>query len=135
MGFEFVLILILAAVFLAQWLDRLGDAEREAAKAKAAIATFKKTVDEAIAGFSGEPLDPKRQQALLGAIGLPTVDAKTSAAIYGLVLSQLTAHPEARSLRRLALDVGRAHFTKVRSGAATLEDEQRIMNDIAVRSD
>jgi hypothetical protein len=67
-------------------------------------------------------------------VSLPTVDAKTSTAIYGLVLSQLAAQPEARSLRRLALDVGRAHFGKVRGGAATLEDEQRIMNDIAVRS-
>lgn len=140
MSFEVILILLLALIFFAQWLDNLDrEGKKRQAKANqdaAAAAKIKKckeSLDEFIKLFSADPLNPEIQSNLLASMTLQGKPGGTGTA-YAVVLATLAQNPDAVILKQLALDAGRIHYDTVRGGAATLEDEQRIMNDIAVRT-
>jgi len=55
--------------------------------------------------------------------------------LYNAALKILEAHPDNVEAKKLALYLGRLHYTTVRNGKKlTVYDEQAIQNDIAIRS-
>ena len=140
MSFEVILILLLALIFLAQWLDNL-DREGKKRQQQAALAAasakelkrYKESLKNFIIEFNEDPLDVQAQQNLLHSMELQGNPGGTGLA-YTVILASLANNPDAGILKQLALNAGRIHYDTMRGGEATLEDEQRIMNDIAVRT-
>lgn len=140
MSFEVILILLLALIFLAQWLDNLDRQgkkrradEEKAATIQAAIKRDKDALTDYLTEFRQDPFNVGIQAKLLHSMGLQGNPGGTGLA-YDVVLASLADNPDAGLLKQLALKAGRIHYETMRGGEATLEDEQRIMNDIAVRS-
>lgn len=139
-SFELLLIGILGLIFLAQWLDGLDSDRRKAREAqqKQALAMaesilWQKSLDDLLKKLKDTPLDGKLHGDVLKSMALQT-DSKNTGKAYGAVLDALAANPtEARQLKKLCLQAGRVHYGKVRGGSCTIEDEQKIMNDIEVR--
>ncbi len=61
-------------------------------------------------------------------------DAKGTGLGYGSLLALFEANSGDKTLRKTVLEAGRIHYGKIAGGAASLDDERRVMNDIAVRS-
>ena len=140
MSFEVILILLLALIFLAQWLDNL-DREGKKRQAKQAqdaavaaeIKLYKESLKDFVEAFRKEPFDVDIQASLLHSMELQGNPGGTDFA-YSNVLASLAENPGEGLLKQLALDAGRIHYNTICGGEATLGDEQRIMNDIAVRT-
>lgn len=140
MSFEVILILLLALIFLAQWLDNLDrEGKKRDAKAAQAAASaselkhYKDSLKNFLAAFSEDPFDVEAQQNVLHSMELQGNPGGTGLA-YTVILASLANNPDAGILKQLALEAGRIHYDTMRGGETTLEDEQRIMNDIAVRT-
>jgi|JI8StandDraft_2_1071088.scaffolds.fasta_scaffold39041_2 hypothetical protein len=140
MSFEVLLIVILALIFLLQWLDGLDRDRRKAREAanKAAVAlanmlALRKSLADLLKKLQADPNNIELQNKVLASMSVQE-DAKGTGAAYGLVLSLLAADPTNPGLKQLVLAAGRTHYGKIAGGVASLDDEQRIMNDISVRS-
>lgn len=146
MSFEVLLIVILALIFLLQWLDGL---DRERRKNREAAAKkeiqekndkqLQKSLEDLLKQLAKDPGNTEIHQKLLGSMKLQE-DTKEAKAVnqtgkaYATVLGLLASEPTNQMLKQLALAAGRVHYGKIAGGVASLDDEQRIMNDIAVRS-
>ena len=140
MSFEVILILLLALIFFAQWVDGLLRERKKRLSKDAQSAAFKakiKAQKESLKGILGEfqkdPLDVQLQSEMLQSMAVQGNPGGTGLA-YNVVLAALAENPTAGILKQLALDAGRIHFSEMRGGEASVDDEQRIMNDIAVRT-
>ena len=139
MSIEIVLIAIVALIFLVQWLDGL-DSERRAKRAKAAAAAaaaaetarYQRSLNEFVGKLREEPLDPVLHGEVLRSMAVQDNPGATGFA-YESILTMLAMQPQETILRQLALKSGRIHYSKIRGGEASFDDEQRIMNDIQVR--
>jgi hypothetical protein len=140
MSFEVLLIVILALIFLLQWLDGLDRDRRKAREAaeKAAVASanmlaLRKSLADLLKKLQADPNNIELQNKVLASMSVQE-DSKDTGAAYSLVLSLLAADPTNSGLKQLVLAAGRTHYGKIAGGVASLDDEQRIMNDISVRS-
>ncbi|MEM9770581.1 MAG: hypothetical protein AAF889_03100 [Cyanobacteria bacterium P01_D01_bin.73] len=140
MSFEVILILLLALIFFAQWLDSLLRDRRkrlakdaQSAAISASIKASKESLKAVLGEFREDPLNIEIQSALLQSMSFQGNPMGTGLA-YNTVLASLAENPNASILKQLSLDAGRIHYGEVRGGEATVDDEQRIMNDIAVRT-
>jgi hypothetical protein len=108
-------------------------------------------------GFNKEKLKPLISDIVLPLLNIRPLDERVRAAVflcaqktisrydlstkipskvfYDAALDILQQHPEQMALKQYALEVGRWHYSIVRSGGnVTIYDEQSIQNDILVRS-
>lgn len=140
MSFEVLLIVILALIFLLQWLDGMDRERRKAREAaeKSAIAlanmlALRKSLADLLKKLSADPDNTELQNKVLASMNVQE-DAKGTGMAYNFALSLLAADPTNPGLKQFALAAGRTHYGKMAGGVASVDDEQRIMNDIAVRS-
>lgn len=129
MSFEIVLISLLALIVLVRWVED----RRQAREKVEAVKRMQKSIGAIAKAFVANPFDSGLRGQLMASMALQSGPGGTGIA-YRAVLDALAQHPLDSGLRQLALEAGRVHFGKASGGATTLEDEQRIMNDIAVRS-
>jgi len=140
MSFEVLLIVILALIFLLQWLDGLDRERRKTAEARAkADADFanmmalRKSLADLLKKLAAEPANVGLQQQVLSSMRVQE-DANGTGLGYGTLLALFETNSSDKTLRKTVLEAGRIHYGKVAGGMASLDDERRVMNDIAVRS-
>ncbi|MBD2635624.1 hypothetical protein H6G52_09655 [Limnothrix sp. FACHB-881] len=140
MSFEVLLILILALIFLLQWLDGLDRDRRKAIevrqKAEADLLNMlmlRKSLADLLKKLAANPGDMSLQQQVLASMRVQE-DAKGTGLGYGSLLALFEANSGDKTLRKTVLEAGRIHYGKIAGGVASLDDERRVMNDIAVRS-
>jgi len=140
MSFEVLLIVILALIFLLQWLDGLDRERRKNAEARARAAAdfanmiaLRKSLADLLKKLAAEPANVGLQQQVLSSMRVQE-DAKGTGLGYGALLALFETNSSDKTLRKTVLEAGRIHYGKVAGGMASLDDERRVMNDIAVRS-
>ncbi len=140
MSFEVLLIVILALIFLLQWLDGLDRERRKNAEARARAAAdfanmiaLRKSLADLLKKLAAEPANVGLQQQVLSSMRVQE-DAKGTGLGYGSLLALFETNSSDKTLRKTVLEAGRIHYGKVAGGMASLDDERRVMNDIAVRS-
>ncbi|HEY9689821.1 MAG TPA: hypothetical protein V6D46_07495 [Coleofasciculaceae cyanobacterium] len=140
MSFEVLLIVILALIFLLQWLDGLDRERRKnlEARAKAAadfanMMALRKSLADLLKKLAAEPGNVGLQQQVLASMRVQE-DAKGTGFAYSTLLTLFETNSSDKTLRKTVLESGRIHYGKIAGGVASLDDERRVMNDIAVRS-
>ncbi|TAD75287.1 MAG: hypothetical protein EA001_14210 [Oscillatoriales cyanobacterium] len=146
MSFEVLLIVILALIFLFQWLDMLDRDRkkvREAEAKKAADKQLRDSLDDLLKQLNDDPENLDLYKKILGSMNLQEdskeggkevkASQKTSTA-YQMILRMLAANPRNTTFRYLALEAGRCNCRKKFDGAVPPEEEQAIMNDITTRA-
>jgi hypothetical protein len=94
---------------------------------------LRKSLADLLKKLAANPGDMGLQQQVLASMRVQE-DPKGTGLGYGSLLALFEANSGDKTLRKTVLEAGRIHYGKIAGGVASLDDERRVMNDIAVRS-